>query len=88
MDEQVCHLLVYHRKDGLLDLGGGPTFHSLVDLMEHYKNIAIVTVSGTVIELKHPYHTTSFLPSSIAQHVGELQKKHMAGFREEFEVRL
>lgn len=86
MDEQVCHILVRHRKDGLLDLGGGPTFHSLVDLMEHY--IAIVTVSGTVIELKHPYHTTSFLPSSIAQRVGELQKKNMAGFGEEFEVRL
>lgn len=92
VDERVSHVIIRHR-DGVFDVGGGPTFHSLVDLMEHYKKNPMVETSGTVIHLKHPYHATSFLPSNITQRVTELQKQNQdvygkAGFWEEFEVRI
>ena len=47
--------------------------------------------SGTMINLKHPYNATSFLPANINLRVSELQKPNndvygKAGFWEEFEV--
>lgn len=50
-----------------------------------------LSVAGTVINLKHPYNATSFLPTNICQRVQELQKQNQevygkAGFWEEFEV--
>ena len=90
VDERVSHVII-RNKEGLFDVGGGPTFNSLRELVEHYKMNPMVETSGTVIHLKHPFHATSFLPANITQRVGELQKQNQdvygkAGFWEEFEV--
>ena len=50
-----------------------------------------LTHTGTIINLRHPYNATSFLPANIGQRVQELQKQNQevygkAGFWEEFEV--
>ena len=72
-------------------MGGGPDFNSLTELIEHYKKTPLVETSGTVINLKLPYHATSFLPGTIPKRVAELQMQNQdvygkAGFWEEFEV--
>ena len=92
VDERVSHVMI-RNKDGNFDVGGGPTFPSLTELVEHYKKNPMVETSGTVINLKVPFHATSFLPANIAGRVVELQKQHQdvygkAGFWEEFEVRV
>ena len=90
VDERVSHVMI-RNKDSKFDVGGGPTFPSLTDLVEHYKKNPMVETSGTVINLKAPFHATSFLPANISARVVELQKQHQdvygkAGFWEEFEV--
>ena len=90
VDERVSHVIIRNR-DGKFDVGGGNAFPNLTALVEHYKKNPMVETTGTVINLKHPYHATSFLPSNIGQRVSELQKQTKdvygkAGFWEEFEV--
>ena len=90
VDERVSHIII-RNKDGVFDVGGGPTFGGLTPLIEHYKKNPMVETSGSVIHLKHPFHATSFLPANIFQRVSELQKQNpdvygKAGFWEEFEV--
>ena len=90
VDERVSHVFIRY-KDGMFDVGGGPQFISLSDLIEHYKTNPMVETSGSVIHLKHPFHATSFLPGNIIQRFQELQKQNQdvygkAGFWEEFEV--
>ena len=90
VDERVSHVMIRNR-DNHFDVGGGPTFSSLTELVEHYKKNPMVETSGTVINLKVPFHATSFLPANIQARVVELQKQHQdvygkAGFWEEFEV--
>jgi len=77
--------------NGLFDVGGGPTFDSLTQLIEHYKENRMVETTGSVIHLVHPFHSTSFLPANISQRVSELNKQNpdvhgKTGFGEEFEV--
>lgn len=86
----MSHIII-RNKDGVFDVGGGPTFSGLTPLIEHYKKNPMVETSGSVIHLKHPFHATSFLPANIFQRVSELQKQNpdvygKAGFWEEFEV--
>ena len=92
VDERVSHVMI-RNKDNNFVVGGGPTFPSLTELVEHYKKNPMVETSGTVINLKVPFHATSFLPANIQARVVELQKQHQdvygkAGFWEEFEVSL
>lgn len=90
VEERVSHIMI-RNKDEQFDVGGGPTFPSLNDLVENYKKFPMVETSGVVIHLKHPFHATSFLPGNISIRVTELQKQNQdvygkAGFWEEFEV--
>ena len=90
VNEQVSHVMI-RNKDGSFDVGGGPAFPSLNELVEHYKKNPMVETSGVVIHLKHPFHATGFLPANIHARVVELQKQNQevygkAGFWEEFEV--
>ena len=88
MDERVSHIMI-RKKDEVFDVGGGPTFGSLTPLIEFYKKNPMVETSGSIIHLKHPLHSTSFLPTNISQRISELQKQNQdgkAGFWEEFEV--
>lgn len=87
--DEVSHVII-RNKDGMFDMGGGPQFRSLPDLIEHYKKNPLVETSGRVLHLKHPFHSTSFLPKHIKQRVSELEKQNQemygkAGFWEEFE---
>ena len=87
--EDVSHVIIRH-SDDLFDMGGGPQFNSLNDLIEHYKKNPLIETSGRVIYLKHPFHSTSFLPRNIRLRVTELEKQNQdmygkAGFWEEFE---
>ena len=66
-------------------------FDSLTSLIEHFKKKPMVEMSGSVIHLKHPFHSTSFFPANIFQRVSELQEHNPAmngkpGFWEEFQV--
>ena len=91
-------------KHGLFNVGGpqfqnyveiesvsGLKFDSLSQLIEHYKKNPMVETSGSVIHLKHPFHSTAFFPANIFQRVSELQEHNpdlngKAGFWEEFQV--
>lgn len=89
VEDKVSHVMI-RNKEGLFDVGGGPKFGNLTELVEHYKKNPMVETSGVVIKLKHPYNATSFLPANIGQRVEELQKQNhdvygKAGFWEEFE---
>ena len=90
VDERVFNVVI-RKKDGVFDVGGGPQFSSINELVEHYKKNPMVEKSEAVIHLKHPFHATSFLPANIFQRVQELQKRNQevygkTGFWEEFEV--
>ena len=90
VDERVSHIII-RNKDGAFDVGGGPIFGGLTQLIEHYKKNPMVETSGSVIHLKHPFHATSFLPVNIFQRISELRKQNpdvygKTGFWEEFEV--
>lgn len=87
--DEISHVYIRHR-DGLFDMGGGPQFNSLNDLVDHYKRNPLIETTGKVISLKYPFHSTSFLPKNIKQRVSELEKQNQdmygkAGFWEEFE---
>ena len=87
--DEVSHVII-RRKDRLFDMGGGPKFISLVELVEHYKKNPLVETNGRVIDLKHPYHSTAFLPINIKKRISELETRNehrygKAGFWEEFE---
>lgn len=90
MDKCVLHILI-RNEDGAFNVGGGPKFGGLTPLIEHYKKNPMVTISGLVLHLKHPFHATTFLPANIFQRISELQKLNpdmcgKTGFWEEFEV--
>ena len=87
--DEVSHVIIRHR-DNKFDMGGGPQFRTLNDLVEHYKKNPLIETSGRVIYLKLPFHSTSFLPLHIKQRVTELEKQNQdmygkAGVWEEFE---
>ena len=87
--DEISHVII-RRQDKLFDMGGGPKFRSLVDLIEHYKKNPLVETNGRVINLKHPFHSTAFLPTHIHKRISELEKQNQemygkAGFWEEFE---
>ena len=89
----MLHIINIRNKEKHFDVGGGPTFLSLVELVEHYQKNTIITMSGGAIQLKVPVHATSFLPANVAVRVFELQKQchdvyGTDGFWEEFQVSL
>ncbi len=62
VEEQVSHVII-RNKEGMFDVGGGPNFGSLNELVYHYQKNSMVETSGTVIHLKQPFHATGFLPA-------------------------
>ena len=78
--DEISHVII-RRKDELFDMGGGSQFRSLLDLVEHYKKNPLVETNGRVITLKHPFHSTSFLPSNIAKRISELEKQNQDMFK-------
>lgn len=90
VDGEVTHVII-KRRNNKFDVGGGPSFKELQELVEYYKKTPLVETTGRVIQLKLPFHATSFLPCNIKQRFTELEKQTQdvygkAAFWEEFEV--
>ena len=51
VDDKVTHIMI-HNKSGKYDVGGGNSFDTLGQLIEHYKKCPLVEVSGNVVHLK------------------------------------
>ncbi|XP_074655818.1 tyrosine-protein phosphatase non-receptor type 11-like [Tubulanus polymorphus] len=89
VDDKVTHIMI-RCQDGKYDIGGGPQFDTLSDLVDHYKKNPMVEKSGIVVHLKMPFNATRISASGIESRVRELQKENSngvqkAGFWEEFE---
>lgn len=69
------------------DVGGGPTFDTLTELVEYYKRNPMVETNGTVVIMKQPFNATSITALDIDTRVNELSKENNGkeGFWEEFE---
>ena len=88
----MLQILICCKGDGVIGVEGGPKFNGLAQLIEYYQKNPLMETS--VLKLKHPLHSTSFLPANIVQRVSDLQKQNpdvygvygKAGFWEEFEV--
>lgn len=90
IDGEVAHVIISF-SNGQFDIGGGTSFKSLNELIDHYRSHAMIETSGRVITLKNPFNATTFMASSIKERVSELEKESgdilgKAGFWEEFEV--
>lgn len=90
VDGEVAHVIIKVQA-GQFDVGGGPPFKSLNELIGHYRTHSMIETSGRVITLKNPFNATSFMAKSIKDRVSELEKESgdilgKAGFWEEFEV--
>ena len=90
VDGEVAHVIIKVQA-GQFDVGGGPPFRSLNELIGHYRTHSMIETSGRVITLKNPFNATSFMAKSIKDRVSELEKESgdilgKAGFWEEFEV--
>ena len=74
--------------DDSFDIGGNQKFDSLADLIDHYKQNAMVEKSGNVVNLKQPFNATRINAAMIDARVDELHQLDLskAGFWEEFEV--
>ena len=55
--------------DNKYDAGGGDSFDSLSDLVEHYKKNPMVETTGTVVHLKQPFNATKINASGIISRV-------------------
>ena len=87
---EIAHVIIHHQ-DSNFSVGGGPPFPTLSEVVEYYRSNPMIETSGRVVNLKIPFHATSFVPSSIERRVSELEKESKditgkAGFWEEFEV--
>ena len=51
VDDKVTHIKI-RNKGGKYDVGGGNSFESLGELIEHYKKCPLVEVTGNVVHLK------------------------------------
>ena len=85
----MLHILIGNQEQGVFHVEGGPRFESLTQLTEYYKQNLLM--SGSMLILNHPFHSTSFLPANILQQISELEKPNQglygkSGFWEEFEV--
>ena len=50
-EDRITHVMI-RCNDSQYDIGGGETFSSLTDLVEHYKKNSMVETTGIVVNLK------------------------------------
>uniref|UniRef100_A0A914WFK2 protein-tyrosine-phosphatase n=1 Tax=Plectus sambesii TaxID=2011161 RepID=A0A914WFK2_9BILA len=87
-DDKVTHIMI-HNNNGRFDVGGGDTFESINELLEHYSRNPMVERSGMVVHLKTPLPSTRIPAAGIDERIGQLQVSDPLsgkdGFSEEFE---
>ena len=77
-EDKTTHVMI-RCLEGKYDAGGGQSFDSLTDLVEHYKRNPMVETTGTVVHLKQPFNATKINASGIVLRVQELQKESGQG---------
>ncbi|XP_064555475.1 tyrosine-protein phosphatase corkscrew isoform X1 [Drosophila montana] len=80
-DDKVTHVMI-RWQDKKYDVGGGESFATLSELIEHYKRHPMVETCGTVVHLRQPFNATRITAAGINARVEQLVK---GGFWEEFE---
>ncbi|XP_022219796.1 tyrosine-protein phosphatase corkscrew isoform X2 [Drosophila obscura] len=80
-DDKVTHVMI-RWQDKKYDVGGGESFVTLSELIEHYKRNPMVETCGTVVHLRQPFNATRITAAGINARVEQLVK---GGFWEEFE---
>lgn len=85
----IQQIIIRHRETKY-DIGSGPTFSSLRELVEYYvQNPKLHDIKDqSPIKLREPFQSTSFIASSVEERMEVLMKenpKGATGFREEFE---
>ncbi|TDG41413.1 hypothetical protein AWZ03_012169 [Drosophila navojoa] len=80
-DDKVAHVMI-RWQDKKYDVGGGDSFDTLSELIEHYKRHPMVETCGTVVHLRQPFNATRITAAGINARVEQLVK---GGFWEEFE---
>ncbi|CAH8442884.1 Tyrosine-protein phosphatase non-receptor type 6 [Schistosoma haematobium] len=88
--EQVAHIMIHGKPNGMYDVGGGHQFSSLKELIDFYTNTPMVEKNGGLVSLKQPFNATRFNVSTIDQRMHQLEQESghgsgLAGFLEEFE---
>lgn len=74
-DDRVTHVMI-RSQDNKYDVGGGPKFDSLSDLIEYYKRNPMVETSGSVVHLRQPFNATRINASGIESRVRQLHKEN------------
>ncbi|KAL7743428.1 hypothetical protein ACLKA6_018570 [Drosophila palustris] len=80
-EHNVTHVMI-RWQDKKYDVGGGESFATLSELIEHYKRNPMVETCGTVVHLRQPFNATRITAAGINARVDQLVK---GGFWEEFE---
>lgn len=90
----VAHFSILRRNDGRFEFGeGSPIFHTVDELIDHFRRNGMIDRDGNMIQLKQPCNATRFIASSIKSRIEQLMKKTENeglfgsgnGFWEEFE---
>lgn len=61
-------------QDKKYDVGGGESFATLSELIEHYKRNPMVETCGTVVHLRQPFNATRITAAGINARVDQLVK--------------
>ncbi|VDM10889.1 unnamed protein product [Wuchereria bancrofti] len=87
-DDKVIHVMIYSKSDKF-DIGGGATFSTISELLEHYTRNPMVDQAGTVVNLKQLLPSTRVPATSIDTRYHRLEQINRAtgkdGFADEFE---
>ncbi|KAM3719044.1 Tyrosine-protein phosphatase non-receptor type [Dirofilaria immitis] len=87
-DDKVIHVMIYSKNDKF-DIGGGATFSTISELLEHYTRNPMVDQAGTVVNLKQLLPSTRIPASGIDTRYHRLEQINRAtgkdGFADEFE---
>uniref|UniRef100_A0A915PKQ6 protein-tyrosine-phosphatase n=1 Tax=Setaria digitata TaxID=48799 RepID=A0A915PKQ6_9BILA len=87
-DDKVIHVMIYSKSDKF-DIGGGATFSTISELLEHYTRNPMVDQAGTVVNLKQPLPSTRVLATGIDTRYHRLEQVNRTtgkdGFADEFE---
>lgn len=67
MEKVQVFLVPMSFQDNKYDAGGGESFNSLTELVDHYKRNPMVESSGTVLHLKQPFNATKINASGIVR---------------------
>uniref|UniRef100_A0A915A5R2 protein-tyrosine-phosphatase n=3 Tax=Parascaris univalens TaxID=6257 RepID=A0A915A5R2_PARUN len=87
-DDKVTHVMIYNNNNKF-DIGGGATFCTIGELLEHYTRNPMVDQAGTVVHLKQPLPSTRVPATGIDDRFQRLELVDRLtgkdGFADEFE---